>query len=59
MIKKIYVNGVDEKEFLNDLEKRSGETDKKVAEVVTEIIEDVKANGDDAVLKYTLKFDGS
>ena len=59
MIKKIYANGVDEKEFLNDLEKRSGETDKKVAEVVTEIIEDVKANGDDAVLKYTLKFDGS
>ena len=59
MIKKIYANGVDEKEFLKDLEKRSGETDKKVAEVVTEIIEDVKANGDDAVLKYTLKFDGS
>ena len=59
MIRKIYANGVDEKEFLNDLEQRSGETDKKVAEVVTEIIEDVKANGDDAVLKYTLKFDGS
>lgn len=58
MVRKIYANGVDEKEFLNELEQRSGETDKKVAEIVTEIIEDVKANGDDAVLKYTLKFDG-
>lgn len=58
MVRKIYANGVDEKEFLNELEQRNGETDKKVAEIVTEIIEDVKANGDDAVLKYTLKFDG-
>ena len=59
MIRKIYANGVNEIEFLNELEKRSGETDKSVAEIVSEIIDDVKANGDDAVSKYTLKFDGS
>ena len=59
MIRKIYANGVNEIEFLNELEKRSGETDKRVAEIVSEIIDDVKANGDDAVSKYTLKFDGS
>lgn len=58
-MKKIYANGKDEVLFLDELKKRSGETNKKVGEVVTEIIEDVKANGDEAVKRYTLKFDGS
>ena len=30
---------------------------KRVTECVSRIIEDVKANGDDAVIKYTRKFD--
>lgn len=59
MIKKIYANGADEKVFLADLKKRSGETDKKVSEIVSAIIENVKQNGDKAVSEYTLKFDGS
>lgn len=59
MIKKIYANGKDEFEFLEELKKRSGETDKKVTEAVSEIIENVKENGDKAVEEYTLKFDGS
>lgn len=59
MIKKIYANGKDELEFLEGLKKRSGETDKKVTQVVSEIIENVKENGDQAVKDYTLKFDGS
>lgn len=58
-MKKIYANGVEEVAFLSDLKKRSGETNKKVGEVVTAIIDDVKENGDEAVKRYTLKFDGS
>lgn len=58
-MKKIFANGVDEVAFLSDLKKRSGETNKKVGEVVTAIIDDVKENGDEAVKRYTLKFDGS
>ena len=58
-MKKIYANGIDETAFLSDLEKRSGETNKKVTEVVSAIIENVKENGDSAVKDYTLKFDGS
>lgn len=58
MLKKIYANGTDEKDFLKELKKRSGETDKKVTEVVSAIIEDVKENGDKAVAEYTKKFDG-
>ena len=58
-IKKIYANGRDEKDFLADLEKRSGETNRKVTEVVSEIIETVRNGGDEAVKNYTLKFDGN
>ena len=57
-MKKIYANGTDEAAFLSDLAKRSGETNKKVTEVVTGIIENVRENGDKAVKEYTLKFDG-
>ena len=57
-IKKIYGNGTDEVEFFKQLEKRSGETDKKVTAVVSEIIETVKNGGDEAVKAYTEKFDG-
>ncbi|MBR4628192.1 MAG: histidinol dehydrogenase [Ruminococcus sp.] len=58
-MKKIFANGTDEVNFLAELEKRSGETNKKVTEVVTEIIENVRQNGDEAVKGYTLKFDGN
>lgn len=58
-MKRIYANGTDEVLFLDELKKRSGETNKKVGEVVTGIIEDVRENGDEAVKRYTLKFDGS
>ena len=58
-MKRIYANGTNELLFNNELKKRSGETNKKVGEVVTGIIEDVRENGDEAVKRYTLKFDGS
>lgn len=57
-IKKIFVNGEDEVEFFKQLEKRSGETNKKVTAVVNEIIETVREGGDNAVKAYTEKFDG-
>lgn len=58
MIQKIIANGTDEKNFLKEVEKRNGEKDKKVGEIVSEIIENVKNGGDRAVKDYTLKFDG-
>lgn len=58
LIKKIYVNGKDDIEFFKSLEKRQGETNKQVGNVVNEIIENVRENGDEAVKNYTLKFDG-
>lgn len=58
-MKKIYADGVQEIAFLEDLKRRSGETNKKVSEVVSEIIENVRQNGDEAVKNYTLKFDGN
>lgn len=58
MIKKIYANGTDEKNFLKEVEARNSETDKKISEIVAEIAETVKNGGDKAVKDYTLKFDG-
>ncbi|MDE7287918.1 MAG: histidinol dehydrogenase [Oscillospiraceae bacterium] len=58
MIRKIVANGKDEVEFLKEVERRNGETDKKVTEIVSEIIENVKNGGDKAVQEYTEKFDG-
>lgn len=58
IIRKIYADGTAEEEFFKQVEKRSGETDKKVTAVVSEIIENVKNNGDSAVKAYTEKFDG-
>ena len=58
LIRKIYVNGKDEVEFFKQLEKRNGETNKEITAVVSEILENVKENGDKAVKDYTVKFDG-
>ncbi|MGN0692899.1 MAG: histidinol dehydrogenase [Oscillospiraceae bacterium] len=58
MIRKIIADGKAEKEFLKEVEKRNGETDKKVTEIVSDIINTVKEGGDKAVKDYTLKFDG-
>ena len=58
LINKIFANGRDEEEFFAQLEKRNSETDKKVTIAVSEIIDDVKENGDKAVMAYTKQFDG-
>lgn len=58
MLKVIQTDGKAEAEFLEQLKRRSGEVNKTVTESVTRIIEDVREKGDQAVLEYTLKFDG-
>ena len=59
MIRIIKADGVSEKDFIAEVEKRSGDTDKKVTAIVSEIIENVKNGGDKAVMEYTEKFDGT
>lgn len=58
MLRKIYANGADEYDFLREIEKRGGETDKRVTQAVSAVIEDVRENGDEAVKRYTQQFDG-
>ena len=58
MIRIAKADGVSERELINQLKARSGEIDRKVTSAVTNILNNVKQNGDDAVREYTLKFDG-
>lgn len=52
-------NGKAEYALIENLKKRSGETDPKIVEIVTSIINGVKEGGDAAVREYTSRFDGS
>ena len=58
MIRIAKADGVSERELINQLKARSGEIDRKVTSAVTDILNNVKQNGDDAVREYTLIFDG-
>ncbi|MCI8497271.1 MAG: histidinol dehydrogenase [Clostridiales bacterium] len=58
MISVIQADGKTERDFLAALKSRSGEEDRRVTAVVTEILDTVKAGGDKAVRDYTVKFDG-
>jgi histidinol dehydrogenase len=57
-ITRIKANGAAEWTYLSELRERGAETDKKITAVVSEIIENVKKDGDKAVNAYTEKFDG-
>lgn len=52
-------NGKSEYELIENLKKRAGETDSKIVDAVTNIINSVKNEGDTAVKEFTAKFDGS
>lgn len=52
-------NGKTEYALIESLKKRSGETDSKILEIVSSIIQGVKEGGDEAVREYTVRFDGS
>lgn len=58
MIPVLKTDGKTEFEFLSQLKARNSEVGREVTEAVSKIIEDVKQYGDQAVLEYTLKFDG-
>ncbi len=51
-------NGKTEYALIESLKKRAGETDAKIVEAVTTIINSVKEQGDDAVREFTARFDG-
>lgn len=54
----IRCNGTDELRFLDTLRSRSTAPDPAVVNAVTDILENVRQNGDAAVRAYTEKFDG-
>lgn len=58
MITKVMADGKQEYEFVEQIKKRAESSDKNVVPVVSEIIENVRLNGDKAVKEYTEKFDG-
>ena len=58
MIQVVKADGIQERALLSQLKNRSEEVDRKVTVAVTEIIDAVRAKGDEAVREYTLKFDG-
>lgn len=58
MITTVIANGKDEYSFIDALKLRSNSGAKDVSSIVSDIIENVKNNGDKAVYDYTLKFDG-
>ncbi|MCH5317095.1 MAG: histidinol dehydrogenase [Eubacterium sp.] len=51
-------NGKSEYELIETLKKRNVETDAKILEAVSAIIQGVKEGGDEAVREYTARFDG-
>lgn len=57
MIQTIVADGAAEKRLLEQMRRRAGEIDAKVTRAVTEILDDVRREGDAAVLRYTRKFD--
>lgn len=58
MITTVTADGKREYEFIETLKKRAQNSDKDVIPTVSEIIENVRENGDKAVNEYTVKFDG-
>lgn len=58
MITTVTADGKKEYEFIELLKKRAQNSDKNVIPTVSEIIENVRENGDEAVREYTIKFDG-
>lgn len=57
-MKTIVADGRTEVAFLAQVRERSSQTNKDVTAVVSDIIENVRTRGDEAVREYTIKFDG-
>lgn len=59
MITTVKADGKTEYEFIELLKKRAQNSDKNIIPIVSDIIENVRENGDKAVYDYTVKFDGN
>lgn len=59
MITTVTADGKKEYEFIELLKRRAQNSDKNVIPTVSEIIDNVRENGDEAVREYTVKFDGN
>jgi histidinol dehydrogenase len=57
-MKRIIADGVNEQEALRAMRARSSEIDISVTKTVQTVIDDVRESGDEALKKYTSKFDG-
>ncbi len=58
MITTVVANGKDEYKFIETLKERSQSGAKDVSEIVLDILNNVRENGDKSVYDYTVKFDG-
>ena len=58
MLSVIRADGTAERQALRLLRSRSGEVDREVTAVVTQIIETVRQKGDAALKQYAQQFDG-
>lgn len=58
MIPSVKADGCSELKLLKEIESRSEKTNKDVTASVSEILENVRLRGDEAVREYTIKFDG-
>lgn len=58
MIPSVKADGCAELKLLQEIERRSEKTNKDVTASVSEILENVRQRGDEAVREYTIKFDG-
>ena len=57
MIRIIKADGAAEFELINQLRQRSSEEDRRVTEIVTAIMNNIREEGDEAVIRYTKTFD--
>lgn len=57
MIRTVTADGVQEKEFFEQMRRRSRQTRQDVAGTVGAILEEVRLHGDEAVRRYTMQFD--
>ena len=55
MINITLADGYTEKQLMKEVKDRANETDKKITAAVSEIIDNVRLNGDKAVKEYTIK----
>lgn len=58
MIITVKADGKKELEFIKELKARANSNNKEVEVIVSDILENVQNNGDNAVKEYTVKFDG-